>query len=179
MTSVEQEIESAYGIPLPKELAQASRTRVVHYEPEQPGLGISASYVTGYFQIALYVYDLNLKDIPEDPMSEVVVAHMQQSIGEAISVAQGRGEKLECRAAYGVPYAGISVDYLVAALGRENEEGRLSSLIFLTTKSGRFIKLRISFIEASFTAENLAKTIASSYFALLWPELAPKAHRFS
>ena len=174
MTTSDNELESVYGLPFPKVLALADRTRVVRYEP---GLGLSASYANGAYTIGLYVYDLNLKDIPDDPTENLVVSHLHQSIAEAINVAQTRGEVLQCTGAYGVPYAGISVDYLVAKLSRAGDEGRLSSVILLTTKLGYFIKLRISFPEAAFSVEGLARTVGCDYFALLWPELKEQAHR--
>lgn len=170
MSASAQEIESVHGIPLPLELARAQRTRIVDYEPDHPGMGISASYVNGYYKIALYVYDLGLTDIPDNPMSAVVTDHFRQAISEALTVAHSRGEKLQCKGAHGAPYPpGVDVAFLVAKLGRENDNDRFTSFIFLTTKNRRFVKLRVSFVQSSLTAESLASTIVTEYFSLLWP----------
>ena len=133
-------------------------------------MGVSASYVNGYTQAALYIYDLGLPDIPDDPISPIVADHFRQTIGEALTVAHSRGEKLRCKEANGATYAAhAGVAFLVAKLGRENDSDRFSSFIYLTTKHGKFVKLRISFVESSLAAESLANTIAAAYFAVLWP----------
>ena len=169
------ELTSVHGIPLPLELAKVARTRLVNYEADHPGLGISASYVGGYYQITLYVYDMGILDLPSNPTAPVVATQFEQSIREALAAGAEREDRLEFRdASTGSLTPGGDLHFLVAAFGREGDRDRFSSFLFLTVARSRFVKMRVSFIESSRAAESLAVAIAKSYFVLLFPEGAPQ-----
>lgn len=171
MTTSFDEVTSVHGIPLPLELGKTPRLRVVNYEANSPGAGVSASYVNAVYSVTLYVYDLGLSNLPEDPLSSSVMEHFQESVQGALTSADSNGERLECKAAHGVSLEPDSgVNYLVATFGLENDQGRFRSFIFLTTKNGRFVKLRMSFHPTSLAAESLSSIVARTYFALLWPD---------
>ena len=163
-------ITSVHGLPLPLSLAKTPRSRVANHEATYPGQGMSASYINAVYSVTLYIYDSGFTDMPDDPVSEVVVEHFRAAIQGAIAAAQARNETLRCKAAHAVaePPA-TTAEYLVAKFGTDDDNGRFTSFIYLAVKNGKFVKLRITFSQPSISAESLAEVVANSYFALLWP----------
>lgn len=80
--------ESYLGLTFPEQIGGAKLGEIHNYEKEQPGYGYSGAYDRPGWAIDVYIYDLGMSDISDDPLSEVVLRELVQAKGEILEVGR-------------------------------------------------------------------------------------------
>jgi hypothetical protein len=83
--------DTVYGLRLPAQIGGAERGSVKDYETARPGLGYGVTYRLLGWTTDLYIYDLKLSSIPDDPTSTVVMEALAQAKNEVLGLGQ-RGD---------------------------------------------------------------------------------------
>ena len=122
-----------------------AKFKVVNYDAEQPGLGYSIGYDGAEKgQATVYVYDLNLRSIPDGPESEIVRRHFEGAISDVTRNAQSTEEScvLLEKDWTGSPERGK--EFLCAEFMLGNGASQRRSVLFLTAVGGKFLKARVT-----------------------------------
>ena len=56
-----------HGLTFPDDIAGAQRSNAYDHEKQRPGLGYGVGYRQSGVVITVYIYDLRMRDIPDDP----------------------------------------------------------------------------------------------------------------
>ncbi|MBM4220589.1 MAG: hypothetical protein FJ170_01430 [Gammaproteobacteria bacterium] len=165
-----------FGIPFPWLLAGLSRGGLNAHEVSTPGLGHSIAYDGENASATIFIYDGGRSDIPDDPLDPLVMEHFEV-VRNDIRIASERGIYQNLREgrpyATGNPEAGVG--FLCGEFQFEAGGETRSSLVFLTTYRGRFLKGRYTG-PASDDFAFEARSFMDGVAGLLWPELRPAAH---
>jgi hypothetical protein len=164
--------DEIFGLRLPARIGGAHRIGVEDYETAKPGLGYSASYRLPGWTIDIYVYDLRLASIPDDPMSEVVKDAMLQAKAEIV-VRGERGDykNVMLRSDYTIVDSAGGTRFLCAMFTYRHLKIRadVDSYLCMTGWKGKFVKFRMT------TPRNDASSAVSRRFieawsGVLWPQ---------
>ncbi len=157
------------GLAFPDAVDGFVRGDTRDYESTHPGAGYSAAYRRNAWTATVFIYDLRMKSIPDDPLAPLVREQVQQASAEVHrAVAAGAWEKASNRGTYNLPNAGRArfqcADFaLVRAGGQE-----LDSLLCITKWRGKFIKFRISGAKQSDGTAG-ARRFVEAWSEVLWP----------
>jgi hypothetical protein len=134
------------GIRLPPELAGYVRFRVTDHEAQESGLGTSVAYRAPGVIATVFVYDFGDIDLPEGIDDPVVQSHALRALEDIRSI-HSDVKVLEPLAKASGSCSGFlraKVSYVERAGG---SGGKLHSYLYLGSKGGNFVKLRLSYDE--------------------------------
>lgn len=136
--------DAATAFQFPAELAGFSRGEVVDFEAQRPGLGFGVPYSAPGVKATVYVYGLQIADLPEGIASSAFLKHARQTEREIVSAwadvqvlsAQGRGD-------------GHCGDFMRTRFSladpRDASGDRFISHLYLGSRKGNFIKIRVTY----------------------------------
>jgi hypothetical protein len=105
-----------YELSFPDEVAGARRGSSFDYEKTTRGLGYSVRYVKPGWLIDVYIYDLRLSSIPDDPASELVKAQLAQAKADIFELERrGNYANVAVKNDYSIGDAGGQVRFLCSA----------------------------------------------------------------
>ena len=164
--------EVIFGLPAPLELSGIARGEIVDNEPTLPGTGFTVPYSSRLIEVTLYLYDQSVANIPDDPLSEIVRNHFHETTRHVQRAAEVMGTRLTLISTFGVGLPGGGLEFLSAKFIGEDSGGPFMSIMYLTAKNGKFVKLRMRCREKPEVAEEIARSVANAYADLLWPSHA-------
>jgi hypothetical protein len=155
------------GILLDAAYLGFTRGKIIDNELAQPGYGYTIAYHGGpQGEATIYIYDKGYDDIPDGPVSEVVLTEFDQATQEALSL-QPAGRSLELVDRYGTGSPERGREFLCAVfVVRDGLEPRRSYL-YLTGANGNFVKIRIT-LHTNDAADPTARIFADSVATRLW-----------
>lgn len=132
------------GVDYPPRLVEFELKKVINNEASNPGLGTTIYYNTPGVKVSIFVYDKKTPNIPDDAESAIVrreffesSANIQTLNPNAKKVVKDRvvtiGSKRLLEAIYQYPES------------RLNEAEPVISHLILTTKNGKFVKIRSTY----------------------------------
>jgi hypothetical protein len=142
-----QEKANLYGLVFPAEVAGFTFRETYSFEKEKPGLGYDVTYTRPGWLADIYIYDLGLKSIPEDPRSERIRAQFEQAEGDIFNAQQrGQYKTVALRARFAVADAKGRARLACGTfkLRRSNDKKDSDSYLCVTGWNNKFVKLRIT-----------------------------------
>jgi hypothetical protein len=138
-------------------------------ERMNPGLGVTIPYQRrDQGKATVYVYDKGRRDIPDNPMSEVVKDEFDLAARDVLSLGQAKGTTVELVKRYGTGSPERGVEFLCAEFVLTDSSGTRRTFLYLTGCRRKFVKLRVTLgtnDATDPTAYNFAEAVASR----LWP----------
>lgn len=164
------EQQSLFGIPLPKAICGLTRGEITNNELTNPGLGYTVPYNGPVQKATIYIYDLGLAAVPDDPTSEVVLNHFNHNVQQIIEMkSAGFFSSVEVKSKYGTGDPATGIEFLCCEF-RAVEDGKaLETFLFLTSYSKLFVKVRFT-TPLQDRSSIYAREFANAVAELLWPE---------
>lgn len=151
-----------HGVPLPAKVGPFVRARQVrNYESDCVGLGQSIAYKREDGPTAtIYIYDLSIPNVPSSIADPIVVNQFSNEIGVLFQFHRGNNkvklwERSVLEGRNGAP------DFLFAALQIVSESAYNISFLFLTTRNGKFVKIRVTH-DANLSDDKLEQCFAAT-----------------
>lgn len=142
-----QEKANHYGLAFAAEVASFTFRETFSFEKDKPGLGYAVTYVRSNWVADIYIYDLGLKPIPDDPRSERIRAQFEQAEGDVFNAQQrGQYKTVVLRARFAVADA-KGKDRLACGtfrLRRANDKKDSDSYLCVTGWNDKFVKFRMT-----------------------------------
>src|SRR5580658_7623305 len=79
------------GVPVPDRVSGLPHEAPTDFETDQPGMGYGVRFPRPDWTIDIYIYDLKMKSIPDDPASAAVQAGLQEAKDEIVNTEK-RGD---------------------------------------------------------------------------------------
>jgi hypothetical protein len=79
------------GVPVPDKVGGLSHQPLTDFESQSPGMGYGVRFLRPDWTIDVYIYDLKMKPIPDDPASAAVQAALDEAKGEIADIEK-RGD---------------------------------------------------------------------------------------
>jgi hypothetical protein len=164
-----QEPLRIHGLTIPAEVGGFTRGPVRDYEAQQPGLGQSVRFVAPGWTIDVFIYDAQLKTIPDDIDSNVQREQFAQAKGDIVEAGRrGFYANVRERGMFSVGGAG-GTRFACATFNYQRGEKRdidIDSHVCLTGWNNRFMKLRMSGPGGATSRED-ATRFAEAWISLL------------
>ncbi len=152
------------GIAMETAYAGFTRGKLTDNELENPGLGYTIAYHGGdQGEATVFVYSLGQHDIPNGPMSEVIVRQLNQATRELIWHSQTVGRTAELVSRYGTRSPDRGAEFLCAEFILTDASGARRTFIYVTGCAKNFVKIRVTLRtndETDSTARNFADAVA-------------------
>ncbi len=164
-----QETVAFHGLTFPAAIAGAERFSVRDYEKDNPGLGYSVGYRQPGVVTTVYVYDLQKREIPDDPTASTITAEFQQAMAEIVQLQrQGGYATVEPNGEFSVADANGRTRLACASvrLVRADRPGDLVSYLCVGGWRSKFVKFRAT-MEPQLQAG--ARAFLQAWVGLLWP----------
>jgi hypothetical protein len=148
------------GIPIPDQVGGISHQPPLDFESRSPGYGYGLRFPSSGWTIDVYIYDLKVKSIPDDPTSAAVQGALQEAQGEIAAIAK-RDD-----------YTGVTLKDTftirdAAGRGRfvcaeynyfsNRQKADLDSYLCLAGARGQFVKLRMDTLKPTLGGGTLSK----------------------
>lgn len=158
-----------HGLAFPDTVGGYARGDTRDYESQHPGVGYSAAYRGNPWTATVFIYDLRMTSIPDDPLAPPIREQVQQASAEVHrAVTAGAYEKATNKGTYNLPDAGRA-RFQCADFELVRDGGRqLDSLLCITTWRGKFIKFRVSGPKQSNGTAD-ARRFVEAWSKVLWP----------
>ena len=155
------------GLAFPDQIAGFSRGQSNNLERRHPGLGQATAYRNERWTATVYIYDLQRRDIPDDPLARPVAEQMRRARDDVQSLAaSGHYQSATTKGNYRLPAQGRPRfqcgDIVIARDG-----ATFDSLICVTSWRGKFVKFRLTGPQRNGTAE--ARRFVEAWTKILWP----------
>jgi hypothetical protein len=132
------------GIQLPTEISGFNRIEVIDNEATSKGLGITIAYGAPGIKATVFIYDMGITGLREGINNPTVKAHAQQALQDIFRVHPDA--KVLDKLSQG---SGSCTSYLRAKLvyeeGPELTREAFHSYLYLGSKKGSFVKVRVSY----------------------------------
>ena len=163
------------GVPVPDQVSGLSHQAPLDFETDHPGMGYGVRFPRPDWTIDIYIYDLKMKSIPDDPASAAVQAALEEAKGEIVNTAK-RGD-----------YAGLTmkdVFTIADAAGRgrficveynyfhKRRAIDLDSYLCLAGARGKFFQIRMDTVKGKHPAAEVRRVVeawARAWIPVLWP----------
>jgi hypothetical protein len=163
------------GVPVPDQVSGLPHAAPMDFETKQPGMGYGLRFARPDWTIDVYIYDLKMKSIPDDPASAAVQAALEEAKGEIVNTAK-RGD-----------YAGLTAKD-VFTIADTKGRGRficveynyfhkrravdLDSYLCLAGARGEFFQIRMDTVKSEHPANEVRRFVvawARAWMPVLWP----------
>ena len=163
------------GVPVPDRVSGLPHEAPTDFETDQPGMGYGVRFPRPGWTIDIYIYDLKMKSIPDDPASTAVQAAIEEAKGEIVNTAK-RGD-----------YAGLTMKDVftiadTAGRGRficveynyfhKRRAVDLDSYLCLAGARGKFFQIRMDAVKSEHPADEMRRFVeawARAWIPVLWP----------
>ena len=168
--AVAQELK-IFDLTVPARIAGVARGQVADYEKTNPGAGYGVPFLREGWRINIFLYDLRMSSIPDDPNSEVVKSHLAQTRDEVFALErQGYYANVVVRGDYVVKDRGGRTKFVCLTFTYIHKElgGMVDSYLCLTSWNNKFFKLRVTGLQGTKTRAD-AERFVRSWIGVLWP----------
>ncbi len=132
------------GIRLPIEIAGFQRGSIIDYEARKKGLGISVAYGGHNIKATVFIYDMEIENLPEG-INNLTVQKQAQRAFQDILQAHPEAETLEPLS----KGSGACATFLSAKVLYQGDPSRpnepLYSHLYLGSRRGNFVKVRLTY----------------------------------
>ena len=163
------------GVPVPDRVAGLSHAAPMDFETKQPGMGYGARFAHPDWTIDIYIYDLKMKSIPDDPASAAVQAALEEAKSEIVSIEK-RGDYvgLTMKDVFTIADSAgrgrfICVEYNYFHKRRAVD---LDSYLCLAGARGEFFQIRMDTVKSKQPADEARRFVeawARAWIPVLWP----------
>jgi hypothetical protein len=160
-----------FELAFPEEVAGARRGSTFDYEKTTRGLGYSVRYLKPGWLIDVYIYDLQLTSIPDDPASELVKRQLAQAKADIFALERrGNYADVSVKSDYSIGDDHGQVRFLCSAFGYVHKgiAAAVDSYLCLTTWKNKFIKIRMTRPQHA-TSRADAEQFVKGWITVLWP----------
>ena len=173
--AVAQTTTTLLGVPVPDQVSGLSHEAPMDFEAKQPGMGYGVRFPRPDWTIDIYIYDLKIKSIPDDPASAPLQAALDEAKGEIVNTAK-RGD-----------YVGLAtkdVFTIADSAGRgrfvcaeynyfhKRRAVDLDSYLCLAGARGEFFQIRMDTVKSKQPANEVRRFVeawARAWIPILWP----------
>lgn len=159
------------SIPLEADYAGFARGSVINNETTKPGLGFTVRYHSSLGEATIYIYNKNIAEIPDGPMSEVVLNEFNLAIREVLLLGESKREEVNLIDRYGTGSPHRGREFLCAEFVITDPSGPRQSFLYITGVAGHFLKIRITLQpnhERNLTAREFADAVAGQLWSTAW-----------
>jgi hypothetical protein len=162
------------GIPVPDQVGGMSHQPATDFESRSPGMGYGLRFPNSGWTIDVYIYDLQVKSIPDDPASAAVQGALQEAEDE-IAAIEKRGDYT------GVTRKDTFTIRDAAGRGRfvcaeynyfsKRQGADLDSYLCLAGARGKFVQLRMDTLKSTSSAGGARRIVegwARAWIPVLW-----------
>jgi hypothetical protein len=151
------------GVHFPAVVDRLTRAEQTDWEARQPGLGVQVGYHGDNVLATVQVYDKHVQGIPGNPATPIVRHELDAALDEIQQVVRaGRLKAATVRRRYEITGASSLVLYIAAQLSLTQGSQPLDSFVFVTTRPGKFFKVRYT------TTAHDGSAQEAEHFALSW-----------
>lgn len=151
------------GVRFPAFVDRLARAEQTDYEARQSGLGIAVGYRGANVLATVYIYDKHVQGIPGNPATPIVRKELDTALDEIQQVVRaGRYKAATVKRRYEIAGPGGLVLYIAAQLTLDQGPQHLDSFVFVTTRPGKFFKVRYT------TTAHDGSVQEAEHFALSW-----------
>jgi hypothetical protein len=164
--------DTVYGLRLPAQIGGAERASVKDYETTRPGLGYGVTYRLPGWTTDLYVYDLKLSTIPDDPTSTVVMEALTQAKNEVFGLAQrGDYKNVVLKSDYTILDSSGRTRFVCAMFAYHHVKlkGEVDSYLCMTGWKGKLVKFRMTTPRNDASAA-VSRRFIEAWSGVLWPQ---------
>jgi hypothetical protein len=132
------------GIEIPVEISDFNRIEVIDNESTSKGLGVTISYGSPGIKATVFIYNKGIADLGEGINNRIVQAHAQQAIQDIFTVHPDAKvlDMLNQGSGSCASYLRVKVVY---DEGQDQTREKFHSYLYLGSKKGNFIKVRVSY----------------------------------
>ena len=164
--------DSIYGLRLPARIGGAERISIRDYETANPGLGYSAHYRLPGWTTDIYVYDIKLTSISDDPTSAVMTDAIAQAKNEVFRLGQrGDYKDVMLKSDYTILDSAGRMRFVCAMFTYVHIglKGNVDSYLCMTGWKGKFVKFRMTTPQND-TSGAVSRRFIEAWSGLLWPQ---------
>jgi hypothetical protein len=133
------------SVRFPSRISLMELTNITFFEEKNPGLGTGLSYRGDDIKADVYIYDMNFSRIPDGVSSEFAKINFKWSNMEIEELGRrGVYARLKELGSDGVKKIS-DTDYLCKKFSYVEEGSSKESFLYLTCRSGNFIKIRLTY----------------------------------
>jgi hypothetical protein len=163
------------GVPVPDQVSGLSHEAPMDFEAKQPGMGYGVRFPRPDWTIDIYIYDLKMKSIPDDPASAAVQAALEEAKGEIANIAkQGDYAGLTTKDTFTIADSAgrgrfVCVEYNYFHKRRAVD---LDSYLCLAGARGEFFQIRMDTVKSKQPANEVRRFVeawARAWIPVLWP----------
>lgn len=156
------------GIKLETNIGPFELGKITDNERSNPGFGNTiAFHGRSYGEATVYVYDHQLPNIPDRPMSDVVRSEFDQATRDIFSLAEYSKSEAKLLDRYGTGSPDRGHEFLCAEFLLIKDGISKRSFLYLTGTNNNFVKIRISLPDNE-NASKIARSFADQVASSLW-----------
>lgn len=160
-----------YELTFPDEVAGARRGSTVDYEKTTRGLGYSVRYVKPGWLIDVYIYDMRMTSIPDDPGSKLITTQLAQAKADIFELERrGNYANVAVKGDYSIGDASGQVRFLCSAFNylHKGMAATVDSYLCLTAWKNKFFKIRMTRPQHAMSGAD-AEQFVKGWISVLWP----------
>jgi hypothetical protein len=158
-----------FGLPFPENVAGFARGSTHDFEKTHPGLGYSVKYTRRPWFADIYIYDMRLRTIPEDPRSDAVRSQFERAEGDIFAQQKsGRYQNVALRGRYSIADGNKRDRVTCGNFTLTRGTAKLDSYLCVAGWRNKFVKFRISAPTASGN-DARARQFVEAWARTLWP----------
>ena len=156
------------GIELHTAYTGFGRGKLTDNERDNPGLGYTIAYHGGdKGEATVFVYTNGEHDIPDGPISAMVIAEFNRTTREIISFRQTGGTRMELVSRYGTGSPDRGEEFLCAEFILTDAQGARRTFVYVTGYAKHFLKIRVT-LRTNEATDRTARTFADAVARRLW-----------
>lgn len=175
--SAETYVHPETGTVFPDKLAGLEKGTVTDFEKEYPGFGVGIGYNAPGITATIYLYNLEMRSLPEELDSPVLTAQFEEAVDEVLQAGQaGRYENLRktSETVVVLPSRNSDRGALCASFNLVQQGVERISNLYLTVCRNHFLKLRFTYdVSAQARAEETLDQLLA-YFARAMEDGTPR-----
>lgn len=160
-----------FELTFPDEVAGARRGSTFDYEKTTRGLGYSVRYVKPGWLIDVYIYDMRLTSIPDDPASQLIRTQLEQAKADIFELERrGNYANVAVKNDYSVGDPSGQVRFLCSAFSylHKGIAATVDSYLCLTAWKNKFFKIRMTRPQHATSGAD-AEQFVKGWISVLWP----------
>jgi len=159
-----------YGLSFPDSVAGFPRGDVKDFEKDHPGLGYGVKYnKDNTWIVDVFIYDDDLKDLPDSLSADVVVKQFEQARGDIYTSQKNNNGTVQDKGRFAITGPDKKPRFSCGAyLIETSNHKKIDSFLCLTVWHGKFVKYRLSTLSKS-DSTDVTKRFVGGWAKILWP----------
>lgn len=163
------------GISIPDRVAGLSHLAPTDFEKDSPGMGYGIRFPSSDWTIDVYIYDLRMKSIPDDPNSAAVQSALSEAKDEIAEIAKrGDYQNVGLKDTLNIADAAGHARFVCAEYNyfHKRRGVDLDSYLCLAGVRGEFFQIRMDTAKntaAANDARGFVKAWIGAWMPVLWP----------